>query len=64
LKQLVHDRLLRWGLSLAYLAMLGGLVIWVNPFLEEVRGAIALAALLPAAVIGIGLIAMAKIAER
>ncbi len=44
--------------------MLGSLVIWVNPALEEVRGAIILGALLPTARIGVGLMAIAKIGER
>jgi hypothetical protein len=47
-----------------YLTMLGGLVIWVNPLLEEVRGAIILGAMLPTATIGVGLITIAKIGER
>ena len=44
--------------------MLGALVIWVNPFLEEVRVAIILGALLPTVTIGVGLIAIAKVGER
>ncbi len=61
---LVHDRLLIWGFSLAYLAMLGSLVVWVNPFLEDFRSLIVVTGLLPIGLVGILLVAAAKLSER
>ncbi len=52
---LVHDR----GLF-----ALGSLVVWVNPFLEDFRSLIVVTGLLPIGLVGILLVAAAKLRER
>ncbi len=60
----VHDRLLIWGFSAVSVGMLGSMVVWVNPFLEDIRSFIVFDALVPIALIGAVAMAVAKFSER
>lgn len=55
------DRILSIGFLLAYLSLMGGLMVSVIPMFENARSTILLAIMLPACGVGVALIIFEKI---